>query len=224
MISTIKKYEKVLTFPPRSNDLAEFTGIHYGDGALYKENKYNYKIYYSFNLSKDLKFSKYFLSLFYNLFHLKLHIYLRPKRNAIELGIRCKRLYFFLKDKLNFPVGKKEHLSIPSYIKKNKSFLSCFLRGLFDTDGCITFQKGKYLRIKICTKDKNFAEEIKSNLNDLKIKSCIGKKTGLRNNTLCTGYDIIIGSKNAITFFKKVGSSNSRNYLKYEKWGRRDSH
>jgi len=222
MNKTIKMSKNRINYPHLSKYLAEFVGIHYGDGALYMDNRYNYKVYYSFNLSKDLEFSKYFVSLFYKLFHLKLHIYYRPKRNSIELGLRCKELYLFLKDKLKFPVGKKNHLSIPNYIKKKKSYLSLFLRGLFDTDGCVTFQKHKYIIIKICTKDKNFAEEIKSSLDTLEISSCIGKKSSLRNNTLCVAYDIIIRSKNAIIFFKKVGSNNPRNYIIYKKWECRD--
>lgn len=61
------------------------------------------------------------------------------------------------------PSGKKESLPIPQWIKENKTYLTFFIRGLFDTDGCVVLQKfGKYsyVLVKISMKDSNFAKDI----------------------------------------------------------------
>jgi len=57
-----------------------------------------------------------------------------------------------------------------------------FLRGLFDTDGCVTHQKDKgyfYILIKISTKHKIFADDIKKSLDSLNIHSFICKNKNL---------------------------------------------
>jgi DNA-binding transcriptional regulator WhiA len=217
MSETIKNSK--IRQPRMSCELAEFIGIHYGDGSLYKV-KSNYILTYCFNLTEDIDFSNYFYSLFQKLFNIKLHIYCRKNRNSIEFFIRSKRLYNFFKNHLKLPVGKKENLRIPTYIRKNKKFLSSFLQGLFDTDGCVTYQKfGKYSYklVKICTKCKLFALDIKRSLIKLDVPCFICTKTGIRKGKFCTGYDIVVRNNNINAFIKKIGSKNKRNILKLNK-------
>lgn len=58
--------KKVLKHPKLSRELAELVGIHFGDGSLYRDNRYNYNIVYAGNLKKDKEFMNYVNRLFFN--------------------------------------------------------------------------------------------------------------------------------------------------------------
>ena len=214
-----------MKFPEQmSEELAELVGIHFGDGSLYQD-RYNYNLTYSGNLSKDSEFIGYINSLFDKLFSLKLKVMVNNERNSITLRIRSKSLFYFFKDKLQIPIGKKENLSIPYWVKTYKLFLAAFLRGLFDTDGWVVLQKFRnysYVLVKISMKNHNFAKEVSRALTSLNIPSFITIKRGLRNGKMCIGYEVVIRNKNVEKFLKIIGSKNSRNLAKFEEWGCRD--
>ena|SRR3989344_6162587 len=212
-----------IKFPSKvSVELAEMIGIHFGDGSLYKDKKYNYVITYSGNLKSDKEYMDFIFKLFFKLFNIHLKKSINPKNNSITLTLRSKDLFYFYKDCLKLPVGKKKDLSIPYYIKDNKKFLIAFLRGLFDTDGCVTLQKSgkyRYPLIKICTKHENFANEISKSLAFLYIPSFITKKENLGSGA----YDVTIRNVNARKFLRIIGSKNERNIKGIiNKWGWRD--
>ncbi|MBW2977990.1 hypothetical protein KY331_04050 [Candidatus Woesearchaeota archaeon] len=178
-----------------SCDLAELVGIHFGDG--YMQNKHNstYRLEYNFNI-RDKKYADYVFSLFYKLFNIRLRLIHNNKKNVATLYFYSKTLCGFFNNVLKIPYSPKKDLSIPLYIKTNKKYLKCFLRGLFDTDGCMTLQKDgkyKYKLIKICTGINNFAEEIKLAFAFLGIKSYITRKK--------QGYDITIREKRSFNEF-----------------------
>jgi len=194
---------------------AELIGIHLGDGSLCKDKKNNYTILYCGNLKKDKEYMDYINNLLLNLFNVKFKILINSNSNSIVLRLRSKNLFYYYKNYLNIEDGLKKDLSIPSYIKNNDKFLKVFLRGLFDTDGCVTLQKYgkyKYLLIKICTKHQNFAKEIHSSLNILGIPSFITKK----ESNGFYGYDVVIRNKNVKFFWSTIGSKNNRNIKKYK--------
>ena len=216
-----------MKFPKQmSEELAELVGIHFGDGSLYQDNRYNYNIAYAGNLEKDFEFMNYLNSLFFKLFDIKLKFLISEKKNVVEIRIRSKELYYFFKNVLKIPVGKKIKLTIPTYIKNNERYLISFLRGLFDTDGCITLQRqGKYAYVlaKISTRHRNFAYEISKSLLTLSIPSFVTIKGSKLNNKIFEGYDVVIRNKGVIKFFKIVGTKNLRNIKSFnEKWGHRD--
>ncbi len=207
-----------LKFPSEmSTGLAELIGIHLGDGSLYKDKKYGYKICYYGNLKKDSLYMNYISKLFFKLFNIKPKKGTYTKRNLIRLLVHSKKLFFFYKDCLKLPDGTKKNLRIPNYIKNNQNFLISFLRGLFDTDGCVTiqkFRKYKYPLIKISTKHKNFAREISSSLRSLDIPSFITIKKDKENHE---GFDVVVRNKNTKKFFEIIGSNNPRNIKKFKK-------
>jgi len=204
-----------MKFPEQmSKELAELVGIHFGDGSLYKDKKYNYNLTYTGNLSKDGKFIDYVNSLFDMLFQVKLHKLVSKSKNSIGLRIRSKNLFYFFRDTLKVPAGKKEDLLIPYWIKSDKIFLTAFLRGLFDTDGCVVLQKFgkyKYILAKISTQHRDFAYDISKSLSILNIPSFVITKSNKVNNKIFEGYDVVIRNKNVTQFFKIVGSKNPRN-------------
>ena len=209
--------KRFIKFPEGlSEELAELIGIHLGDGSLYRDNNYNYNITYSGNLKKDKNYMNYINLLFLNLFNIKLKPFINEKKSSIELRLRSKAIYIFFKDTLKLPSGKKKDLSIPNYIKKDKIYLTAFLRGLFDTDGCFILQKSRkyyYIIAKISTKHKNFAQDISDSLMTLSIPSYIATK----GSKFYEGYDVIIRNKNAKLFFNIIKPKNQRNISKYYK-------
>ena len=214
---------KNVKFPEQmSEELAELTGIHFGDGSLYLDNKYNYNLTYSCNLAEDAEFIEYVNYLFNKLFDIRLHILIQKRRNCIALRIRSKNLFFFFNQVLKIPIGRKTNLSIPYWIKSDKIFLAAFLRGLFDTDGCITiqkFSKYQYILVKISTKHHDFAKQVKDSLAILDIPSFVTKKDTSVNNKIFVGYDVVVRNKNIAKFFEVVGSKNPRNLRKYKDMG-----
>ena len=216
---------KKIKFPNgMSEDLAELVGIHLGDGYLSLDKKYDYTISYAGNLQKDKVFMEYINNQYLSLFGTKLKIVLNIKRNSIVLRIRSKSLHNFLKNSLNIPTGRKTDLVIPDYVKSDKKYLAAFLRGLFDTDGCVVLQKqGKYnyILLKICTKHNNFAKEIQEGLTFLNIPSFVTKKDTSVNHKSFVGYDVVVRNKNTAKFFEIVGSRNPRNFTKYKDMGTR---
>lgn len=89
--------------------------------------------------------------------------------------IFSKTLVNYLTKVIGLPLGKKYNsLSIPK-IFSNKELIINFIRGLFDTDGCICFKRRYseipyYPVISISSKSKNFIKDIAIILKDLGFK------------------------------------------------------
>lgn len=107
-------------------------------------------------------------------------MYKREKYNCVRYIISSKVLFNFFKN-LNFPIGKKNKLSIhKSIIKNNRNALAC-VRGIFNTDGTIYRRYSKqysnhsklynYAIIQIKLKSKKVITQIKGILNKNRIKT-----------------------------------------------------
>ncbi len=184
---------KPVNFPPHMNtELAEFLGIHFGDGGIHI-NKGTYRISYCFNI-KEVELLKRTRFLFEKLFNRNLRED-QIRNGAILISCNSKPLSFFLKENFLLPFGKKNHLTISDNIKSNKEYIKSFLKGLHWTDGCtyIKIDKKKYYYpiVKITTKCKTFAEEIKQELTKLGFRATSAKKIGLNYS----GYDVVLHGK-----------------------------
>lgn len=190
-----------------NEQLAEYLGIHYGDGNLSLPNNHTYSISVCLNL-KEKQYALYVRKLYLQLFNKLMHYSENEKKNSITLRTHQKVTWSYL-HQLGAPIGKKEHLVIPKIVKKEEKYLSAFLRGLFDTDGCITIQRDKgykYPLIKISMKSKIFANEVQQAYTKLGIKSYICTKSG-RNHT---GYDVTIRRRESLQKFSKVIGSRKK--------------
>jgi len=200
-----------------SEEMAELIGAHFGDGCLCLAKNHTYSIAYCGNLIKDKEYFDYLLKLILRNYNLRFKKSICSKKSSLVIRTYSKKLFYFYKLCLQIPSGAKNNLKIPNYIKKNKIYLKFFLRGLFDTDGCVTLQrygKYEYTLVKICTKCKSFAEEIKKSLNFLGIPSFIT----IKRNWNKEYYDIVIRHNNAKKFFEIIGSSNKRNIISFNKY------
>lgn len=130
--------------------------------------------------------------------------YKQNERNVYSLRIFSKKLSQDL-SKLGCFQKKTYHINFP--INIDKRIIPCFIRGLFDGDGCISFNhnknKRRYNIVKI-TGTKNICEGLQNYLKYGKI--CLAKKN------LKTGYESYnwqIQNKNDIVKFLNLIYNNS---------------
>lgn len=127
----------VVKLPRQSKKLAEFIGICLGDGY---SSIYQTEI--TLNAIADKEYIPYVVSLSHTLF-LGATISYKKKvsENAVHVLINSKDGSDFLRKMGNIPNNK----FIPSWIYKRPSYIKACIRGLFDTEGSISFKvyKGK---------------------------------------------------------------------------------
>ena len=227
MISTktvSRKNKQNLVLPLNySNDLAEETGIHIGDGFMniYKKD-YASRYVYSGHATDDFEFSLYVKVLMKRLYNLN------PSReniqkNTIMLHYSRKGLIEF-KYKLGLPLGVKNNIKIPQWIMENRKFKIACVKGIFATDGSLLFQKkyrtvNYYPQLKISSKSKELINQIYAIFNELNIKSsvCCDKEISIRHPNiiwLC----FIYGRENLQKFVETIGFSNPKHLRKYNNW------
>ena len=124
-----------------------------------------------------------------------------------------KNLYGFFEN-LGFQTKNKSKTSvIPEDILVNETFIAAAIRGLFDTDGSVFFDKRSifkepYIRMDLHLNNTQLIQQTHNLLQKLGIRSTITKK---RNK-------IQINGKMAIkTFMDKIGLSNSKHIIKIKK-------
>lgn len=195
----------------------EFYGALIGDGwtsALkYKKKKRSYWwVGISGNLKLDRQYHSYLTKLILKLFSKSPMVKEYPKSNSRYLIFCHKPLIILLKKTLKFPTGrKKEKLSLPNKIRTNWHLLKHVIRGIFDTDGSLYFDKTPakkpYPVISISMRQQFLLNQIRKQL----LKQ--GFKVRMRENEL-----ILKGNKQLQKWMQEIGSSNDRHYLKYKKW------
>lgn len=208
-------------------DLAEILGIHIGDGCISENKKYseyylggdlNEEKEYHDNWVKPLFDKKIMIPLFNKEVIYKEH----PKVGIYGFYIFNKKLVNFFKN-LGIKSGSKINIAIPNKIIKDKKLTLRFLRGLFDTDGCIYFDKNRSAKnprndrptITLGTVSKNLSAQVFDLLKKLGLhprmkKPYKGKRD--KNNI----YTILVYRKSDIEFFiKKIGFKNPKHYSKW---------
>ena len=129
--------ERNLIFPEKlTPDLAEEIGMHLGDGFLSaKRNEYRLKGSYI----DEREFYKDFIKpLYKRLFNLD--VSLKDYAQCYGFEVCSRALWTFKANVLKIPAGRKTGIRVPEIVKvKDQEILSAFLRGYFDTDGCLSF-------------------------------------------------------------------------------------
>lgn len=195
---------KEISLPKMDESLAEFIGIYLGDGTI---NTYTLKI--SGDARYDLKYFEYVSSLVKKLFNLESKIIIEKNRpNVLLLIIRSKNLCCFLKDKysLNFGNKIKNSTKIPEVILKSKKLSLACLRGLVDTDGCISRRgvKGSQFCVQFFNSNRALLNQVRE----------IGFKYGFFS--YFTGEETGTNKwSNIEKYFKEVGSSNLKHIVRF---------
>ncbi|MBN2421052.1 hypothetical protein JXB27_02120 [Candidatus Woesearchaeota archaeon] len=132
---------------------------------------------------------------------------------ALRLTINSKEFHILLTKRFKMDAGKKTHIvKIPEEIldSKNNLLINSCLRGIFDTDGCVAFDKRNsystpYIRIVLQMLSKQLLGQVHTLLNKQGIKATITKNQQ---------YIQINGSENCKNFTDIVGFSNPRHLNK----------
>ncbi|MBR9677086.1 hypothetical protein GOV04_03020 [Candidatus Woesearchaeota archaeon] len=196
--------------------LAELLGIILGDGNLHKTNNC---VTIVGSLEDKQYYETYVIPLIKSVFNVKPALRKRNDRNAYYIDFNCKKTIIYLTEKAGLIRGNKVNAKIPKLITNNKKLISPFLRGLFDTDGCLKFSKQSknknyYPRIQYCFRDTNFSNSIKDLIEKLDFKVGIWKEK--RFNGLI--YYQISGKENLEKWIELVGMNNPVHKTKYLFW------
>ncbi len=161
------KYDKLkeILFPKEmSVELAEEIGVHLGDGCLsYNRNYFSVKT----NKKEEDYMVDFLFPLYKKLYNLNLKLMRLP--SVVGFEVYSSALFQFKNEVLQIPYGNKvEKIRVPKVIleTKNKEIYRSFIRGVFDTDGCVHLVKSKnnYPVISFTIRSKKFIEQVKDML------------------------------------------------------------
>ncbi len=206
-----------------SRYLAEFFGIIYGDGHIRRGGRSGYRTIISCNMRNEASYAKYITWLVQKIFGIVPHTRLIPHRSCITIVFGTKIISQKLFS-LGIPRNHKHAMPIAPWILRCDVYCTAFLRGLFDTDGCITVQrqdKYEYYLLKISMKNHTFACDIKCLLQRLGFHPYICTKSGI-----FPGYDVVLRKKKDIRrWIERIGTRNPKNMIKIKKasWLRRNN-
>jgi len=125
-----------------TEDLAEETGIHIGDGSISILTDKKWKSYQgSVNgdlINEEIYHKKYIKDLMKKIYNLDILILERDNKNSIESRYKSKAIIEFKHKILKLPLGKKRDIKIPKEILSNNKFAKRCVVGIIDTDFSIT--------------------------------------------------------------------------------------
>lgn len=197
--------------PRPSAALAELCGIIAGDGSISE-----YHTSTTTNSVTDAEHALYTKSLFARLFGVPVHMRLLRRSNAYIVAVYSKAVGEFLVSK-GLKRGHKIRASLrmPEWVRKNTGYKKSFIRGLFDTDGCVyvdthTIKGTRYdnLGMAFTNRCLPLLADYKNALADL----------GL-HPTQKTKYVVFLRREKEIRrYFELVGSSNPKHSRKVRKF------
>lgn len=196
--------KRCIKFPKEmTSELAEEIGVHLGDGCLsFKKNYFSVK-----TNKKEVEYmSKFLFPLYKKLYNLDLKLMILKSVVGFEV---CSKALFDFKNKiLQIPYGEKvEKIEVPKVIleSKNKEIYRSFIRGIFDTDGCIHMVKSKrnYPVITFFIKSEKLIKQVKDMLIKLGFIPYAGKWNINLNGSIMLN-----------KWIKEIGSNNSKNISK----------
>lgn len=201
-------------------ELAELIGAHIGDGSMGFYQGHPVISFFGHPI-EDKEYVISILKIYEKYFGIKAN--LRKWSGVIGFQFFSKDVFNFFKS-LNIPTGKKHNAEIPLIImKSNKKILASFIRGIFDTDGTVYFERknGKYYpRIQLKITSKAVAMQIFEILNrNFEIRATLYKRRE-RPNWKVSYFVEIRGVKNLVVWIKKIGFRNIKNLSKVLLWHR----
>jgi intein/homing endonuclease len=199
-----------------NQEIAELIGAILGDGHIHKKNNL-------ITITGSIEDLEYYQNrikkLFVNLFNKEPTIRRRNDRNAYYLMIYSKEIVDFLTKNIGLNRGAKDNAKVPEIILSQTKLIPHFLRGLFDTDGCIKFSKqtsnkNYYPRVQIALKKSPIAYQLKSLFDGLDFNYGMWEEN--RFNGIV--FYQISGNKNIERWFKEISPKNQVHITKYLFW------
>lgn len=198
------KNVKNIKCPELNEKLSEFIGIYLGDGTITR-----YLVRISGDARYDRNYFKYISSLVRELFGLTSNISKgKGKSNTLLLTIYSKNLCSFLNQNYGISFGDKikNQTCIPSNIMNNKKLALACLRGLVDTDGCISRRgrNGSQFCVQFFNGNKKLLEQVRE----------LGFRYGFFS--YFTGCETGTNKwDNVQQYFREVGSSNMKHIVRF---------
>lgn len=218
-----KDIERNVKIPSlRDANLAEETGIHIGDGSM---NIYNNRYLFSLRghrMDDEIYYKKFVTALYKKVYGIDIHIRYWP--DVIGFQLSSKAMLTFKHNVLGLPLGSKENIQIPKFLIKSKRLILNCIRGIFDTDGCFSFERKSkeapyYPKILISTTSPKLKNQLVNILhNTFKFNLSVWVESRNYKNWKDIYRICIRGEKNIIKWFKLIGSNNPKNIFKYEYW------
>lgn len=197
---------------------AELLGALTGDGFIgnYGKRKNQFVIEMTGDSRHEKEYFLYLKNIFESLFD-NINIPIRNRvGNTLVMKFYSKKAYYFFREKFDFPTGKKGNISVPKQILQNDNLMRYFIRGLFDTDGCLFFDKRKkyakpYPRIIIYTTSHNLFKEVSIYLQKyFKIHTRITRRKGVKPSLIIEIY----GHEQLEQWKQFIGFSNLKHISK----------
>lgn len=214
-----------------SPELAYLCGIIVGDGSIFhrpEKNDYLLKIVGNPKDEQEL-YHDVIGPYFYKVFGFIPNIRLQDTNTTYGFIVRSKGLLKFLTEKTGLMKGKKDYsLGIPEIFKNNREFLIPFLRGLFDTDGCMCFKKRYrkepyYPVISLSSLSEKLIREVVKELKMMDFKVVESYNRQIFDSRLKKGFNIISrvelnGFKNLDLWLQKINFSSPKHLNKIKKY------
>jgi len=210
-----------------NQELAELMGIHIGDGCI-SENKRYSEYYLGGDISEEKEYHDKWVSRLFNknvmipLYNKKVNYKEHPKVGIYGFHIFDKKIVNFFNN-LGVKSGPKINVEIPKIILSSERFTKRFLRGLFDTDGNIYFDKNRAAKdpinncpvIQLGTVSKKLSKQVFENLVKLGFHPRFKKPhKGKRDKNFV--YTVLIYRRGDVRkFINEIGFKNSKHYTKW---------
>jgi len=217
----------------RDKNSAELVGLSFGDGSFIpRKDKRTRRFQLRGDRTEDRDhYEQRIIPLFNKivmspLFKREVSTVEDKKNNSYGIALESSKIEKKL-SYLGIPLGEKEELIVPRWIKNNKQYTLKFLRGLFDTDGSVYCEKNyslknpiKYTKIKtsITNTSKELIREVNRLLNALKIKHLLKKNSSKESNKKDEYKIVVDGGINVKQWFKVIGSKNPKHITKFKIW------
>lgn len=215
-----------MKFPKPNSDLAEFVGVLLGDGSISryechagKKIKIQHRVKITGNAEEDLPYFKDFLfPLMTRLFGKEPLLRFKRKELTVELVYFGKELYDFLIWLGIVPSPKRNRAIIPPFVF-DKNLEIHFLRGLFDCDGCLVFDKQNrdvhyYPRIEIKMLPCPMRDQLLNILSNLGVRYITSAQPNENLRIQMNGKKILE------KWMLNIKSNNQRHTSKYRIWNK----
>ncbi len=225
---------KDINFPKYpSAELAYFCGLLAGDGHIgIREHKKDYHVELAGN-PKDEKelYDDVVCPLVKKLFNIDV----KPGQLQDTYGIRIRSIALvnYLTEVLGLPKNRKyNQLKIPEWVKRDRKLIMCYVRGLADTDFCLSLKKRYktqpyYPVITGVSKSKRFIEEVALVLEKFELKISRHYDIKVEDVRFKKGFAIthriyLYGHKQLIKWMQTIGFSSPKHLAKFILWKERN--
>jgi len=213
-----------------TEDLAYLCGIFAGDGSIgYRRKKNEYSLKVVGNPKDEMEFYHQVIGpKFEKVFGILPRMKFHDSKTTFGFSIYSKTIYNYLVNKVGLPSGVKYYsLEIPRIFLNDRRLIIAFIRGVFDTDGCISFKKGdkdypNYPVINLTSKSADFIKQISNELNNIGLKYSVSYNYNQRDLRIERGFTTVSridihGHKNLEIWMDKIGFYSPKHLEKIRK-------